>query len=126
MDTKRLVTCPHASLDFLDLAQDPTHSEETLLQMQEALDLFQANKSIFVDLEIRKHFRVPKLEGLNHYVTSIRDFGALDNCNTEYAERLHIDKAKAAYQATNSKDEYPQMTFWLDGKEKVLCHENFI
>jgi hypothetical protein len=88
MDSRRLVACLHAFLDFLYLAQYPEHSEETLSNMQAALDSFHANKTIFVNLEIRDHFQLPKLESLN------KDFGALDNGNTEYTECLHIDMAK--------------------------------
>lgn len=126
MDSRRLVACLRAFLDFLYLARYPEHSEETLSDMQAALNSFHANKTIFVDLEIRDHFQLPKLESLNHFLASIRDFGALDNCNTEYTERLHIDMAKDAYRATNHKDEYPQMTLWLDRKEKIVRHDKFI
>jgi hypothetical protein len=104
MNSKQLITCLRAFLDFLYLARYPAHSDKTLLQMQRALDIFHANKYVFVDLEIRKDFQLPKLEGLDHYITSIRDFGTLDNCNIEYTERLHIDMVKDAYRATNHKD----------------------
>jgi hypothetical protein len=43
----------------------------------------------------------------------------LDNCNTENTERLHIDLAKDAYQSTNRKNEFSQMTLWLERKEKI-------
>src|SRR6266849_438315 len=49
----------------------------------------------------------------------IQLFGTTDNCNTEYTERLHINLAKDAWDVTNGKDEFPQMTVWLE------CHENF-
>ncbi|KAF7358765.1 hypothetical protein MSAN_01215500 [Mycena sanguinolenta] len=53
-------------------------------------------------------------------------FGTFDNFNTEHTERLHIDFTKDAYRATNRKDEYLQMTLWLERKEKVLRHEKYI
>ena len=53
-------------------------------------------------------------------------FSTTDNYNTEYTERLHIDLAKDAYRATNHRDEYAQMTIWLERKEKVLRHENYL
>lgn len=56
----------------------------------------------------------------------IKDFGTCDNYNTEYSERLHIDLAKDAYRATNHKDKYAQMTVWLERKEKILRHDNYI
>ncbi|KAJ6609589.1 hypothetical protein B0H10DRAFT_2166296 [Mycena sp. CBHHK59/15] len=66
------------------------------------------------------------LHFLRHYKLSITWFGTTDNFNTEYTERLHIDFAKDAYRATNHKDEYPQMTQWLERKEKILLHSKFI
>ncbi|KAG1821445.1 hypothetical protein EV424DRAFT_1539024 [Suillus variegatus] len=56
----------------------------------------------------------------------IRTFGTTDNYNTEYMEQLHIDLAKDAYRATNHKDEFIQMTKWLEWKEKIARHEQFI
>ncbi|KAG1893091.1 uncharacterized protein F5891DRAFT_1208123 [Suillus fuscotomentosus] len=53
-------------------------------------------------------------------------YGTTDNYNTEYTERLHIDLTKDAYRATNHKDEYSQMTLWLERREKMLWHDNFV
>jgi hypothetical protein len=69
---------------------------------------------------------IPKLHSLQHYIAVIKLYGTMDNYNTEYTERLHIDLAKDAYHATNCKDEYSQMTIWLERKEKILRHDKFI
>jgi hypothetical protein len=118
----------HAFMHLLtfSILHDILNTARKHSDMQATLDSFHANKTIFVDLKIRDHFQLPKLEGLNHFIGSIRDFGALDNCNTEYTEHLHIDMAKDTYQGTNYKDEYPQMTLWLDRKEKIVQHDKFI
>ncbi|KAI1786574.1 hypothetical protein LXA43DRAFT_975694 [Ganoderma leucocontextum] len=122
----RLVRAVRAILDFLYLAQYPAHTSETLGQISAALEHFHANKYIFVDLGIRDSFHLPKLHSLDHYLISIKLFGTTDNYDTQYTERLHIDFAKEAYRATNRKDEFPQMTLWLERREKVLRHEAFI
>ncbi|KAJ6616602.1 hypothetical protein B0H10DRAFT_1799063 [Mycena sp. CBHHK59/15] len=122
----RLIRSIRALLDFLYLSQYPIHSDETLTQLDDALKRFHDNKDIFVDLGIRSHFNIPKLHFLRHYRILITRFGTTDNFNTEYTERLHIDLAKDAYRATNHKDEYPQMTQWLERKEKILLHAKFI
>lgn len=57
---------------------------------------------------------------------AIRLFGTTDSFNTEATKCLHIDFAKEVYQATNHKDKFVQMTRWLERKEKVLCHANFM
>jgi len=53
---------------------------------------------------------------------SITLFGTTDNYNTEQSECLHIDFAKEAFRATNHRNEYPQMTAWLECREKVQQH----
>ncbi|KAI0634746.1 hypothetical protein C8Q77DRAFT_1253414 [Trametes polyzona] len=122
----RLVRAVRALLDFLYLAQYPAHTSETLALMEDALRRFHDNKAIFVQLGVREHFRLPKLHSLDHYITSIKLFGTTDNYDTQYTERLHIDFAKDAYRATNRKDEFPQMTVWLERREKILRHEAYV
>ncbi|KAI0685649.1 hypothetical protein BC835DRAFT_1455506 [Cytidiella melzeri] len=77
-------------------------------------------------LGIREHFNLPKLHFALHYSQSIRLFGTTDNFNTEYTERLHIDFTKDAYRSTNRKDEFAQMTVWLERREKVHRHAQFV
>ncbi|PPQ73617.1 hypothetical protein CVT26_010525 [Gymnopilus dilepis] len=122
----RLVRTVRAALDFLYLAKYPIHTSETLAKLDEALLAFHANRDVFIDLGVRDHFNIPKLHYMGHYRFFIEQFGTPDNFNTEYTERLHIDLAKDAYRASNHKDEYPQMTAWLDRKEKVLQHDKYV
>ncbi|KAH8091759.1 hypothetical protein BXZ70DRAFT_1040234 [Cristinia sonorae] len=108
-----LVRAVRAILDFLYLAQYPVHSTGTLDRLDDALKRFHDNKAIF-------------LHWLDHYRHAIERLGTTDNFNTEYTERLHIDMAKDAYDATNGKDVYSQMTIWLERKEKMLRHGRFV
>jgi hypothetical protein len=122
----RLIRAIRALLDFLYLAQYPSHTADTLSHLDDALSRFHDNKDIFVDLGARTHFNFPKLHSLIHYAYSITLFGTTDNYNTEQSERLHIDFAKDAYRATNHRDEYPQMTAWLERREKIHRHAAYI
>lgn len=117
-----VIRAVRALLDFLYIAQLPSHTTDTLRSLDDALAMFHENKSVFADLGVRNHFNIPKLHSLIHYQSSIALFGTIDNYNTEQSERLHIDFAKDAYRATNRKDEYPQMTLWLERREKVQQH----
>ena len=121
-----LIRSTRALLDFLYLAQYPVHTSETLELLHQSLHDFHANKHIFVELGIREDFSLPKLHSLVHYINSIELFGTTDNYNTEYTERLHIDLAKDAYRATNHRDEYAQMTIWLERKEKILRYQSYL
>ncbi|KAI0037998.1 hypothetical protein FA95DRAFT_1479531, partial [Auriscalpium vulgare] len=118
----RVVRAVRALLDFLYLAQYPSHTDETLRLLEDALARFHRSKDVFIVLGIRDQFNLPKLHSLTHYIDSIKLFGTTDNCNTEATERLHIDYAKEAYRSTNHKDTYPQMTRWLVRREQIWQH----
>jgi hypothetical protein len=122
----RVIRAVRALLDFVYLAQYPSHTSRTLERLEECLARFHENKDVFIDLGVREHLNFPKIHSLLHYFSSIILYGTTDNYNTEQSERLHIDFTKNAYRATNRKDEYPQMTAWLERREKVRTHTAFI
>ncbi|KAJ7926370.1 hypothetical protein B0H13DRAFT_2229408 [Mycena leptocephala] len=97
--SSQLVGAVRSLLDFVYLAQYPMHTSETLAHLENALQRFHNHKSIFVDLGIRDDFNLPK---------------------------LHFYLAKEAYRLINFKDEFPQMTLWLERKEKMYRHEKYI
>ncbi|KAI0038107.1 hypothetical protein FA95DRAFT_1665906 [Auriscalpium vulgare] len=121
-----IVRAVRALLDFVYIAQYPSHSTTTLTYLDNALTRFHADKDAFYLAGAVQSFELPKLHSMLHYSEAIKLFGTTDNYNTEYSERLHIDLAKDAYRATNHKDEYPQMTKWLLRREKILRHDLFI
>lgn len=122
----RLIRAVRGMLDFLYLAQLRVHTMDSLCNMEGALAQFHENKHIFVDLGIRNSFNLPKLHNAGHYRWLIELFGTTDNYSTQTTERLHIDYAKDAYEATNHKEELIQMTTWLERKEKMFRHDTFI
>ncbi|KAH9912266.1 uncharacterized protein B0H18DRAFT_1127404 [Fomitopsis serialis] len=113
----------HVLLDFIYLAQYPTHDETTLSYMDNILKTYHKHKSILKTLGIREHLNIPKFHSLHHYIDSIRNLGTTDNYNTEMFERLHIDCAKKAWRASNHRDARPQMVKWLDRQEKISMFE---
>ena len=125
-DTSRILRTARALLDFLYLAQLPSHTTDTLRRLEESLTCFHDNKAVFLDLGVRKQFNYPKVHSLLHYQLSITLFGTTDNYNTEQTERLHIEFPKNGYRASNHKDEYFQMTAWLERLEKVQQHVLFV
>ena len=122
----RLLHAVRALLNFMYLAQLPVISTRHLTLMQRALDTFHNNKQIFIDLGIHENFNIPKLHACQHYIASIWIFGSTDNYNTQQTERLHIELAKDAYRATNTRDKYPQMTTWLERHETIIHHSKYI
>ena len=122
----QIIAVVHALLDFLYLAQFPTHSSTSITCLEDSISHFHNNKDIFINLGICKHFNLPKIHSLIHYGPSIQLFGTTDNYNTEQMEQLHIDFTKDTYWATNHKDEYSQMTLWLEHCKKVRAHRSFV
>ena len=125
-EPSRMIRVVRAFLDFLYLARLPLQSSKTLHLLDQALQSFHDNKSIFVDMGIRENFKIPKIHACRHYASSIKLFGTVDNYNTQQTERLHIDFAKEGYRASNTKDELPQMTAWMDKQEKLNQHTKYI
>ncbi|KAI5984843.1 hypothetical protein EDD15DRAFT_2390291 [Pisolithus albus] len=113
-------------LDFIYLAQYQSHTDRTLVALQQALDSFHVVKDIFIDLGCREHFNVPKIHSLWHYVETIRSLGSLDGLNMETSERLHIDFAKKAYSASNRRDYLVQMTRWLQCQEAIIWFSSYL
>ncbi|KAI6023062.1 hypothetical protein BKA83DRAFT_4463912 [Pisolithus microcarpus] len=112
-----------ALLDFIYFAQFQKHMDMTLGAMQDSLKMFHEYKHVLIELEVHQDFNIPKLHSLQHYVASIQALGSANGYNTEYPERLHIDYAKEAYQASNKRDYVEQMALWLQRQEAV-CYKS--
>ncbi|KAJ7481268.1 hypothetical protein B0H11DRAFT_1670191, partial [Mycena galericulata] len=106
-------------LDFIHYAHFETHTNASLAKLEAAWRLFHANKDVFITNGVRKHFNIPKIHSMQHYVDLIRAKGTADGYNTELSERLHIDCAKLGYAASSKKDYIIQMTRWLMRREAV-------
>ncbi|TFK59907.1 hypothetical protein BDN72DRAFT_905430 [Pluteus cervinus] len=123
---RNIIRSVRSLIDFVMLAQYPIHTRSTLNDLCDALSDFHAPKKVFIQLGVQADWMIPKLHMLEHYADMIQFYGTTDNYNTEYTERLHIDMVKEAYQSTNMKDEFPQMTLWLERREKIFQHDETI
>ncbi|KAJ7939944.1 hypothetical protein B0H13DRAFT_2226246 [Mycena leptocephala] len=122
----RVLTVVKAPIDFIYHAQLQSHTVRTLNALQSALDTFHAHKQVFVDLNIREHFNIPKFHAIQHYIDSIRRLGSADGYNTESPQRLHIDFAKKAYRASNRRDYTEQMALWLQRQEAMALRASYL
>jgi hypothetical protein len=104
-------------IDFTFRAHRETQTDRTLEMMENDWKRFHQTKDAFSG--IRKHFNIPKIHSMMHYVPSIRSRGSAGQFNTETSERLHIDYAKTAYRASNRKSYMRQMAVWLSRQEAV-------
>ncbi|KAL0568476.1 hypothetical protein V5O48_013508 [Marasmius crinis-equi] len=106
-------------LDFIYLARLEIHTDESLAVLNDAWVTIHSNKQILEDLEIRKHFNIPKFHNIKHYLDHFRSRGTADGFNSELSERLHIDCAKMGYRASNRHNYTRQMISWLQRRDAV-------
>lgn len=123
---ERVIRAVRAVLDFIWYARFEAHTENSLERMDKAWSAIHENKKIFVDLNIRDNFNIPKFHSLIHYVSAIRSHGTLDGYNSESPERLHIDFAKLPFRAGNKRDYTAQMATWMARHDAVWRHEVFV
>jgi hypothetical protein len=104
----------------------PVHTDTTLQLLDNALARFHEFKDVFIKHEIRTDFNINKVHSMVHYSESIRQLGAADGYNTETPERLHIEFAKRAYQVTNRRQFFEQMTRYLDRHKCVTKFDAYL
>lgn len=100
--------------------------DDTLHSLQEALDNFHAKKDVFIKFDCHKHFNIPKLHLLKHYIATIKGLGSLDGLNSENSEQLHINYTKKVYIASNHKDYTIQMIRLLQHQEAFIHFKTFL
>ncbi len=54
-------------LDFLYIAQLPSQTTDTLDCLDNSLQLFHQNKTVFADFGVQAHFNILKIHSLIHY-----------------------------------------------------------
>ena len=122
----RVTQAVRAVVDFISYARFEVHTEESLEKMDKAWSAIHEHKKIFVELDIRESFNIPKFHSLIHYISSIRSHGTLDGYNTESPESLHMYFAKAAFAAGNKRDHTPQMTTWMSRHDACQRYKTFL
>lgn len=109
-------------IDFIYYVQFHVHTNKTLDELYNDLQMFHAYKEIFQTLGIWGHFNIPKIHTMIHYLEAIMQRDVLDGYNMELSECLHIDFAKEGYHAGNHCDYIAYMTTWLQWQEAMhLC-----
>ncbi len=63
---------------------------------------------------------------MHHYTSMIHSHGSAGGYNTEASERLHINYAKIAYNASNKKGYMKQMTVWMRRHKAVEKFQRFL
>ena len=113
-------------VDFISYACFEVHIEQSLERMDRAWSAIHENKAVFLELNIREHFNIPKFHSLIHYISSICTHETLDGYNTKSPEHLHINFAKVPFRAGNKWDYTAQMATWMSRHEAVWHYDSFL
>ena len=122
---ERFILCIRALLDLRYLAQLHRPTNQDLVAIYNALQLFHTYKQVILDLGLRTgkagpldHFEIPKLELFQSIISCIQWSGSLPQWSADVTERLHIVYIKEPRENTNGRDYPPQICRNLDRKEK--------
>ena len=123
---QKTFTVIRALIDFIYYSQIQLQTSKTLAALDSCLKIFHTHKDVLIEAEIRKHFNIPKLHSIVHYLNAILALGSIDGYNSESPERLHIDCAKEGYCTSNRCDYVEQMAIWLQRREAMWKREAYL
>lgn len=99
-----------AFLEFIYLARRDVLDENSLEEMDDALNRFHENRQIFVETGVRdENSTPPRQHSMKHYVESIKLFGALNGLCTSITESKHIKAVKQPWRRSNHFNALVQM-----------------
>ncbi|GJF00302.1 hypothetical protein PsYK624_165860 [Phanerochaete sordida] len=98
-----------ALLDFCYLVRRSVITQETLRQIDEALERFHRHRQIFVTSGVRTSFSLPRQHSLKHYHHLIEEYGAPNGLCSSITESKHIKAVKEPWRRSNRYNALRQM-----------------
>ncbi|KAG2743057.1 hypothetical protein P692DRAFT_20878964 [Suillus brevipes Sb2] len=124
----QLVQCIAAFLDFCYLVRHHEIGEDTLTQIEEALEWFYAAREIFRDSGVRPTgFSLPRQHALVHYSRLIQEYGAPNGLCSSITESRHITAVKWPWRRSNRYNALGQMLLTNQCLDKLgLARVDFV
>ncbi|OJT11162.1 hypothetical protein TRAPUB_12318 [Trametes pubescens] len=104
-----IVRAIRAFLEFCYLVRRDVHMEDSITEVQEALNSFHQYRKIFLTLEVRQDFSLPRQHSLVHYVDKIWEFAAPNGLCSSITESKHIKAVKEPWRRSNRYEALEQM-----------------
>ncbi|KAI0348891.1 hypothetical protein OH77DRAFT_1543269, partial [Trametes cingulata] len=99
-----------AFLDFCYLVRSPTITAEELQHLEDALQRFHTERTVFEELGVRLDgFSLPRQDALKHYRLLIQLFGAPNGLCSSITESTHIKAVKEPWRCSNRYNALGQM-----------------
>ncbi|KIK95755.1 hypothetical protein PAXRUDRAFT_11252 [Paxillus rubicundulus Ve08.2h10] len=98
-----------AFLEFCYLVRRNVITEESLHQIQDALDRFHRYRTIFQTTGVVFNFSLPRQHSMVHYPLTVQLFGAPNGLCSSITELKHIKAVKEPWRRSNQNDPLGQM-----------------
>ncbi|KAF9232868.1 hypothetical protein BU15DRAFT_90553 [Melanogaster broomeanus] len=99
----------HAFFEFCYIARHDIITEDTLEDLEDALNRFHEYREIFVSTNVRSNFALPRQHAMKHYPGLIRLFGAPNGLCSSITESKHIQAVKRPYRRSSKFNALKQM-----------------
>ena len=123
---KEVIQTFSAFLDFYYLVRRNVLDEDDLIKIQDAVDRFQAARSVFEQLGVRDGFSLPRQHAMKHYVSHIQNFGAPNGLCSSITESAHIPFVKEPWRRSSRNNPIEQMLLINERLDKLaVARANF-
>ncbi|EIW78819.1 hypothetical protein CONPUDRAFT_60102, partial [Coniophora puteana RWD-64-598 SS2] len=110
-----------AFLEFCYLVRRDVINDETLVEIEDALERFHRYRSIFQTLGVATSLSLPRQHSLKHYVFLIRQFGAPNGLCSSITESKHIKAVKEPWRRSSRFEALKQMLITNQRLDKLAA-----
>ena len=106
----KMVRAIAAFMDFCYIVRQSTLDEADFIAMDKALKSFEAECTIFEEVQIRPNgISILQIHALQHYQHLVQQFGAPNGLCTSITESKHIEAVKKPWRRSNCHEALGQM-----------------
>ncbi|KAF5373669.1 hypothetical protein D9758_000924 [Tetrapyrgos nigripes] len=116
-----MMRCLSSFLDFCYLVRRANIDESSLQQIQERVNSFHHYLQVFITVDVREDFNLPRLHSIVHYPLLIKEFGAPNGLCSTITESRHITAVKRPWRRSNRWNALSQMLLTNQRIDKLLA-----
>jgi hypothetical protein len=116
-----MVRTMRAFLEFCYISRRNVITEADLFELRDALSRFHEYREIFLALDVREDFSLPRQHALSHYPALIRLFGAPNGLCSSITESKHIRAVKEPWRRSNRNQPLGQMLIRNERSDQLVA-----
>lgn len=110
-----------AFMNFCYLVRQSSHTEDTLREIEIALEQFHDERDIFLEEGVRDNLSLPWQHALVHYISVIQMFGSPNGLCSSITESKHIKAVKEPWRRSNHYNALGQMLLTNQRNDKLAA-----